>query len=58
MIVPARDEEANIGRCLNALIAQDYPTDHLKVMVVDDHSADATAAIVRGLAHTASADLH
>ncbi len=50
VIVPARDEEANIGRCLQSLLAQDYPARRLGILVVDDHSADATAAIVRALA--------
>jgi chlorobactene glucosyltransferase len=50
VIIPARDEEANIGACLGSLLAQDYPQDRLHVVVVDDHSADATAAIVDDLA--------
>jgi chlorobactene glucosyltransferase len=50
IIVPARDEAANIGRCLRSLLAQDYPPHRLDVIVVDDHSADATAAIVRAIA--------
>jgi len=50
VIVPARDEEANIGRCLQSLLRQDYPATRLAIVVVDDHSADTTAAIVRGLA--------
>jgi len=50
VIVPARDEAANIGRCLHSLLAQDYPADRLNVVVVDDHSADDTAAIVRSIA--------
>ena len=49
VIVPARDEEANIGPCLNALLAQDYPASRLSMIVVDDHSADATAAVIRDL---------
>ena len=49
VIIPARDEEANIGACLHSLLAQDYPQDRLHVVVVDDHSADATAAIVDDL---------
>ena len=52
VIIPARDEEANIGACLGSLLAQDYPDDRLHVLVVDDHSADHTAAIVEGLART------
>jgi chlorobactene glucosyltransferase len=50
VIIPARDEAANIGRCLRSLLAQDYPADRLKVLVIDDHSADDTAAIVRAIA--------
>ena len=50
VIVPARDEEANIGSCLGSLLAHDYPRDQLQIVVVDDHSADATAAIVEELA--------
>ena len=52
VIIPARDEEANIGACLGSLLAQDYPDDRLHVVVVDDHSADRTAAIVEDLART------
>jgi chlorobactene glucosyltransferase len=50
LIVPARDEAANIGRCLQSLLTQDYPANRLRVVVVDDHSADETAAIVRRIA--------
>ena len=50
VIIPARDEAGNIGRCLRSLLAQDYPPDRLKVLVIDDHSADDTAAIVRAIA--------
>jgi chlorobactene glucosyltransferase len=50
VIVPARDEAGNIGRCLRSLLAQDYPANRLDVIVVDDHSADETAAIVRAIA--------
>ena len=49
-IVPARDEEANIGHCLDGLLAQSYPAAGLRVVVVDDHSADATRAIAGAVA--------
>jgi chlorobactene glucosyltransferase len=48
VIVPARDEQANIGACLQALAAQDYPAGRVRVLIIDDHSGDDTAAIVRG----------
>lgn len=50
VIVPARDEAGNIGRCLSSLLAQDYPADRLRVIVVDDDSRDATAQIVQRFA--------
>ena len=43
-IVPARDEEAVIGACLESLAQQ---SEILEVLVVDDQSTDRTAAIVQ-----------
>ncbi|MHB1073228.1 MAG: glycosyltransferase family 2 protein [Gemmatimonadaceae bacterium] len=48
VIVPARNEERNIARCLRALLASEWPA--LEVILVDDHSTDATAAIARDIA--------
>ena len=45
VVVPARDERRNIGRCVRSLLASTYP--RLEVIVVDDHSADATADAAR-----------
>ena len=45
VIIPARDEAANIGRCLQSLVEQSYPSPHLRIVVVDDHSSDATLEI-------------
>jgi chlorobactene glucosyltransferase len=50
LIVPARDEENNIRSCLDSLSVQDYPAGRFEVLVVDDHSADRTAAIAKALA--------
>ncbi len=50
VIVAARNEEANIRACLQSILAQDYPSDLLRVIVVDDGSEDATAEIVRSFA--------
>lgn len=48
IIVPAKDEAANIAACLETLLAQDYPD--FEVIVVDDRSTDRTAAEVERLA--------
>ena len=48
VIVAARNEEANIAGCLQALNRQDYPDHLLEVIIVDDRSTDTTAEIVKG----------
>ena len=47
IIIPARNEEKNIGQLFQALQNQTYPTELFEVIVVDDHSTDGTAAIVQ-----------
>lgn len=44
VLVPTRNEEETIGRCLSHLTAQDYP--NLEIVILDDGSTDATAGIV------------
>jgi len=45
VIIPARNEEANLERCLQSLVAQTAPT--LELIVVDDHSTDRTRSIAQ-----------
>ncbi len=45
VIIPARNEESNMESCLQSLLKQDYPAHLLRIVLVDDHSDDATAAI-------------
>ncbi|GAA4310577.1 glycosyltransferase [Compostibacter hankyongensis] len=47
LIIPARNEEASILTCLKAISEQNYPAALLEVLVVDDHSTDRTAELVR-----------
>jgi succinoglycan biosynthesis protein ExoA len=42
VIIPVRNEEGYIGRCLQALAAQDYPQDRFEVFVLDGGSTDNT----------------
>lgn len=46
-IVPVRDGERHVGRCLEALLAQSWPSERLEIWVVDDASRDATCERVR-----------
>jgi chlorobactene glucosyltransferase len=48
ILIPARDEEANIRTCLESLQKQDYP--NFEVIVLDDNSVDNTAVIIDELA--------
>jgi len=43
-IVPARNEAETIGRSIASLLRQDYPGT-LSIVLVDDHSEDATASM-------------
>lgn len=47
IIIPARNEEGNIGILLKALQQQTYPAHLCEVIVVDDHSDDDTAVVVQ-----------
>ena len=44
IILPARNEEEFLARCLDSLIDQDYP--NYEVIVVDDSSEDSTGNII------------
>lgn len=46
VVVPARNEEANISALLESLLVQDHPP--ASIVVVDDQSTDGTAAVVAG----------
>ncbi len=47
VLVPARDEAQSIERCVRSLVAQTY--ERLEILVLDDHSSDATATIVQSI---------
>ncbi len=48
VLVPARDEEANIAACLESLQKQDYL--NYEILVLDDNSSDNTEVIVENVA--------
>jgi len=47
VIIPARNEEKNIADCLDSVCSQSYPKELFDVLVVDDHSTDNTASIIK-----------
>jgi cellulose synthase/poly-beta-1,6-N-acetylglucosamine synthase-like glycosyltransferase len=49
VLIPARNEEANIARCIESLEQQNYPKSRYEVIVIDDHSTDRTREIVTGI---------
>ena len=50
VIIPCRNEEKFIGKCLDSLIEQDYPKEDLEILVVDGKSEDKTKEIVESFA--------
>jgi len=47
VIIPARNEAANIEACIRSVLSQDYPAQLVEVIVVDDHSEDGTATLAK-----------
>ena len=45
VIVPARNEAHNIGRCVTSILSTTYP--NLELVVIDDASTDGTADVAR-----------
>ena len=45
VLIPARNEESNIGRCIKAFLKQDYK--NFEIVVLDDNSSDDTYNIVK-----------
>lgn len=48
IVIPARNEERNIERCVRSALTSTYP--RFEVIVVDDQSTDATGEIARSIA--------
>ena len=47
IVVPARNEEKYIERCIISLLDQDYPG--FEIIVIDDNSTDATSKILKNI---------
>jgi chlorobactene glucosyltransferase len=53
MLIPARNEERSLARCLTSLCAQEYGA--YEIIVLDDDSTDRTGEIARDAARSADA---
>jgi glycosyltransferase involved in cell wall biosynthesis len=49
VIIPMRNEEQYISRCLKSIVDQNYPKELIEIIVVDGGSSDNSLRIVRGL---------
>jgi cellulose synthase/poly-beta-1,6-N-acetylglucosamine synthase-like glycosyltransferase len=50
VVVPAYNEERQIGGAIEALLAQDYPHDKMQILILSDASSDATDRVVSSYA--------
>lgn len=50
VVIPARNEAANILACLDSMVGQDYPLNLVEYIVTDDHSGDYTPDYCRKFA--------
>jgi glycosyltransferase involved in cell wall biosynthesis len=46
VIIPVRNEEKSIAKCLQSVVNQDYPEDRMEMLVVDGGSEDRSREIV------------
>jgi len=49
IVIPCRNEEKYIEKCLDSLIAQDFPKEKMEVLVIDGMSEDRTREIISNL---------
>lgn len=47
ILIPVRNEEENISTLLKSIINQDYPSELIQLIVIDDHSTDKTIERVK-----------
>ncbi len=47
VIIPVLNEEKYIDQCIDAFLGQTYPQERMECLIVDGHSADRTADMVR-----------
>lgn len=51
IVIPCRNEEKYIGKCIDSILLQDYPQEQITVFVCDGKSTDETIAIIKDYSH-------
>jgi cellulose synthase/poly-beta-1,6-N-acetylglucosamine synthase-like glycosyltransferase len=54
VLIPCRDEARFLARCLDSILANDYPPERMEVLVIDGASTDGTRALIAGYQAAAS----
>lgn len=49
VLLPIRNEEKSIERCLQSVFDQDYPADRMEIIIADGRSEDQTREVIRRL---------
>lgn len=49
VVVPAHNEERYLADCLHSLLNQDYPSEFIEILVVDNNSSDRTSEVAASL---------
>jgi len=56
VVIPAKNEQSNIGACIEAISRQEYPQSCISVVLVDNGSTDRTVALAESLGATVLID--
>lgn len=46
IVIAARNEEKNIGNCIESILNQQYPSHRFQLIIINDHSTDRTENII------------
>ena len=46
IVIPCRNEEKYIAKCLESIIKQTYPMDKIEVLIIDGMSEDGTRGVI------------
>ncbi|MBS1976353.1 MAG: glycosyltransferase [Bacteroidetes bacterium] len=52
VIVPCRNEEANLPSLIESLLRQQFPADQMEIILVDDHSEDNTLQLMESFSES------